>query len=127
MRTFYEMLRVIEENEAVNINELLNKTVGHLEDGPVTFRYLKEGGPGEAIRVMQKDPAAWMAEYLTISKTRNVRWQTGREIDSTGGDLVRIWTEDLKGTPLQHDCDFVVWSDPDSEIGEDFVDFFSRL
>lgn len=106
---------------------ILNKTVSHLDDEPVGFVYLQEGGPGSEVRTMKREPEEWIAEYLPIAKERQVRWQTSKEIDETGGDLVRIWTDDLEDTSLADDCDFVVWADPDATIGEDFVRFLSEM
>jgi hypothetical protein len=109
------------------INKLLEETVSlDLDDEPVTVAYLEEGGPGEETRTMRTPIRKWLVEYLAIARERNVRWHTTKEADSTGGDLVRIWTEDLAGTSLADDCDFLVWADPDATLGEDFVKFLSR-
>jgi hypothetical protein len=109
-----------------DIELLLNETVSHLESGPVTLAYLQEGGLVAELQTMLREPEEWLEEYLAIVKTRNVQWQTSKEIDETGGDIVRIWTEDLADTSLADDCDFVVWADPDATLGEDFVRFLSR-
>lgn len=106
---------------------LLDETVSEDMGQPVTLSYLTEGGPALEARTMKKPIRTWLREYLTIVMAGSkVRWQTSREVDPTGGDLVRIWTEDLKGTSLEDDCDFLVWSGPDDTIGEDFVRFLSR-
>jgi hypothetical protein len=105
---------------------LIKATVTENGDGEaLTISYLAEGGEGETI-LMKREPIQWLAEYMGIVQTRNVQWQTSQEIDETGGDLVRIWTEDLAGTSLADDCDFTVWSMPDDTVGEDFVNFLSR-
>lgn len=108
------------------IDELINATVTTIDDEPVSLSYLEEGGPGEETRTMRKPIRQWLTEYLKVVQERGVQWQTSKEIDETGGDLVRIWTEDLVGTPLEDDCDFVVWQTPDDTVGEDFVKFLSR-
>jgi hypothetical protein len=106
-----------------DVELLLNETVTETGDGDaLTISYLAEGGPF----TMKREPAQWLSEYLAVVKTQNVQWQTSKEIDETGGDLVRIWTEDLADTSLADDCDFVVWADPDATLGEDFVRFLSR-
>lgn len=108
------------------IDELINATVTTIDGEPVTLSYLEEGGPGDGTWTMRKPLRQWLAEYLKVVQERGVQWQTSKEIDETGGDLVRIWTEDLVGTPLEDDCDFVVWQTPDDTVGEDFVKFLSR-
>jgi hypothetical protein len=106
---------------------LLDDAVSEDLDGrAITFSYLSEGGPTLDSRTMKRDPRKWMEEYLRVVRSRKVRWQTSREIDPTGGDLVRIWTEDLAGSFLEDDCDFLVWASPDETVGEDFVKFLSR-
>jgi len=110
-----------------DIELLLNETVTETGDGDaLKISYLAEGGPGAATLTMKREPAQWLSEYLAVVKTRTVQWQTSKEMDETGGDLVRIWTEDLDDTSLADDCDFVVWAEPDATIGEDFVKFLSR-
>lgn len=108
------------------INELMGQAVGFLDDEPVYLSYLKEGGPGETVRTMRKPLEKWLAEYIRVVKTRKVQWMTTKEVDPSGGDLVRIWTTDLAGTSLADDCDFIVWQMPDDTLGEDFVRFLSR-
>lgn len=108
------------------VDLLLKDTVSESDGEPITLSYLKDGGPGETTRTMRKPLRKWLEEYIAVVKTRNVQWQTTKEVDPSGGDLVRIWTEDLKGTSLEDDCDFIVWQMPDDTIGEDFVKFLSR-
>lgn len=100
---------------------LLSEIVSEDVDGdPIRFRYLKVQGN------LNVPPRRWLGEYLKIVESGvSVRWQTSREVDPNGGDEVRIWTEDLKGTTLEKDCDFLVWDYPDGTVGEDFVDFLS--
>jgi hypothetical protein len=106
---------------------LLSDIVSEDMDGnPITFSYLSEGGPAIDTWTMKRQPRKWMEEYLrVVTKGRKVRWQTSREVDHTGGDLVRIWTEDLAGSWLEDDCDFLVWASPDGTVGEDFVKFLT--
>lgn len=108
------------------VDLLLKDTVGESDGEPITLAYLKDGGPGEETRTMRTPLRKWLAEYIAVARERKVLWQTSKEVDSTGGDLVRIWTADLAGTSLADDCDFVVWQMPDDTIGEDFVKFLSR-
>lgn len=108
------------------VDLLLNETVSESDGEPITLSYLKDGGPGETTRTMRKPVRQWLEEYIAVKARKVVRWQTTKEVDPSGGDLVRIWTEDLVGTPLSDDCDFLVWQMPDDTIGEDFVKFLSR-
>lgn len=104
-----------------------DKVSDGLDGSPIKFSYLSDGGPAIDVQTMKREPRKWMEEYLKVlMRGRKVQWQTSREVDSTGGDLVRIWTEDLSGTFLEDDCDFVVWASPDETVGEDFVKFLSR-
>lgn len=100
---------------------LLSDIVGEdMEDNPIRFRYLKQQGN------LNMSPRRWLGEYLKIVQAGVcVRWQTSREVDPTGGDEVRIWTEDLEGTSLEDHCDFQVWDYPDGTVGEDFVKFLT--
>jgi hypothetical protein len=103
---------------------LLDETVTETGDGePLTLSYLVDGGP----RTMKKPLRRWLQEYLLIRLTgHKVGWLTSTEVDETGGDLVRIWTNDLADTSLADDCDFLVWQMPDDTVGEDFVKLLSR-
>lgn len=100
---------------------LLSDIVSEDIDGdPIRFRYLKQQGN------LNMTPRRWLGEYLKIMQSGVVvRWQTSREVDPTGGDEVRIWTEDLNGTSLNKECDFTVWDYPDGTLGEDFVKFLT--
>lgn len=108
-------------------NLLLDEIVTESDGSSITLSYLKEGGLGSELRTMKKSLRRWVQEYLTIVMAgTTVRWNTSKEVDPTGGDRVRIWTEDLKGTSLEDDCDFIVWQMPDDTVGEDFIKFLSR-
>lgn len=115
------MNKNILDSAADKVNLLLSDIVSEDMDGdPIRFRYLKEQGN------LGMPPRRWLGEYLKIVESGiSVRWQTSREVDPTGGDEVRIWTEDLKGTSLEKVWDFLVWDYPDGTVGEDFVKFIS--
>lgn len=111
----------------MNAQFLIDEVVSESDDEPVTLAYLAEGGPVAEARTMKKPLRRWVQEYLAVLLAgTKVRWHTTKEVDPTGGDIVRIWTDDLQGTSLEDDCDFLVWQMPDDTIGEDFVKFLSR-
>lgn len=106
------------------IDEILEEIVTDSEiDCDITLEYLYNDCYGE--RLMKRKPRRWAADYMEILKKRRVTWKTRKKVDPSGGDQVRIWTEDLKGTPLANDCDFVVWAMPDDTLGRDFKKFLS--
>jgi len=106
------------------IDGILEEIVTDSEiDCDITLSYLWDDPYGE--RLMKRKPRRWAAEYMEILKKRKVKWRTSKKVDPTGGDQVRIWTEDLKGTALADDCDFSVWAMPDDTLGRDFKKFLS--
>ena len=109
------------------INDILNRQVSYLAEGEhsLNIAYLKDSAYAE--RTMKRSLRGWIKEYLTIKAKRKVKWRSRKKIDPTGGDLVRIWTEDLKGTSLESDCDFLVWAFPEDTVGRDFSRFLSGL
>lgn len=108
------------------ISRILDEIVTESEmDLEVTLSYLNDATYAE--RPMKKPVRRWLKEYLEIAKKRKVKWKTRKSVDPTGGDQVRIWTEDLKGTILAEDCDFSVWQMPDDTLGRDFVKFLHDI
>lgn len=107
------------------INDILKHEVSSIDDDPITIDYLKNCAYSD--RLMTRSLRGWLKEYLAIKAKRQVAWRSRKKVDPTGGDLVRIWTEDLKGTKLEDDCDFVVWQMPDDTVGKDFARFLTGL
>lgn len=107
------------------ISDILKRAISvDLDDEPVTLGYVKDG-PAE--QPMIRSLRGWLKDYLSIKAKRKVKWKSRKKIDPNGGDLVRIWTEDLKGTVLEDDCDWIVWQTPDDTIGRDIAKFLSNL